>query len=62
MDEKDKEKFIKVVDMFSKDGGSFTEDDMVGERMLGIEEGINQGMQRKEIETVKNMLKRNFRC
>ena len=28
MEEKDKEKFIKVVDMFSKDGGSFTEDDM----------------------------------
>ena len=23
---------------------------------------INQGMQQKEIETVKNMLKRNFRC
>ena len=64
MEEKDKEKFIKVVDMFSKDGGSFNEDDMAqlteyymaGERMLGIEEGIQQ----KEIETVKNMLKRNY--
>ena len=28
--------------------------------MLGIEEGINQGMQLKEIETVKNMLKENL--
>lgn len=68
MEKEDKEKFVKVVSMFSEEGGSFTEEEMEewarlkleGEIHGAEEKGTKIGTETTTTNHIKNMLKENI--